>query len=328
MASVAPMKSGFVETESHTVEGDAMSKRTGAKRGDEADDDLPAGRGEAGGEKSEATAEREKLEDATDDQATREREARAQAAREGTETPVTGRAASELDPRRVEGSDPELRAAKKVGMKAAPPAADPATAEKKARTAKDLKWADDLIAALAETGTGHDKLDVVRRAKVLKFDLGENYGLPEDDPNHDKRTALKPDDPKRHLTAKQALAALEADPTVGEVTKEKARAILKSGTWKPGATGPDLLDAKIPPPPKSAPPASSSAGADGETPAPKKGARPAGHMDLPPEGGDDGLDDMTVAELRGVADDEKVELESHAHKADIVAAIRKGRKGR
>ena len=41
---------------------------------------------------------------------------------------------------------------------------------------------------------------------------------------------------------------------------------------------------------------------------------------------DDGLEDLTVAELHKVAKSEDVDVTAHGKKADIVAAIRKGRK--
>ena len=239
-------------------------------------DDAGATGFERDPEMSEATEQRKTLEEGLDTQEQREaldeaHEARVEADAEGG-TPVSGRSASELDPRRVEGSDPKLKAAEKSGeLGPQPPAAT--ADEPRERKAGDIVWADDLIAALAETGTGHDKLAVIRREKILKFDLGEHYGLPEGDPNHLRKTALPESDPKRHLTAKQALKALEGDPSVGEGTVAKARSIVKTGGWKPADPVAQTPDAHVPPPPKSAPKEEGDEGDEGGE-APKKGHKP------------------------------------------------------
>jgi hypothetical protein len=54
-------------------------------------------------------------------------------------------------------------------------------------------------------------------------------------------------------------------------------------------------------------------------------ARGNADRDHDDEGADDGLDEMTVAELRALADEEKVAIEGDANKASIVAAIRTAR---
>lgn len=222
-------------------------------------------------EASPATAARKEREANEDEQARREQEAEAQEAREAADaeggTPVTGYSSSELDPRRVEGSNPALKAASESGAMSpgnVPPAA---VAEKpRERKASDIQWADDLIDALAETGTGQDKLNVIRAAKLLKFNLGEFYGLPAGHADRGRRTSLPEDDPKRHLTAKQALQALEDDETVGEGTKQKARSICRCGSYTPAPPAADRIDARIPRP-KGAPPKDDD---DGDRPKTRK----------------------------------------------------------
>jgi hypothetical protein len=74
---------------------------------------------------------------------------------------------------------------------------------------------------------------------------------------------------------------------------------------------------------------------EGEDAKPKKGAKPvkAAAADAAKltdaDGGDaDDLDGMTAAELHDVARDEEVEGHSGLNKADLLAAIRKGRKSK
>ncbi|HVL11179.1 MAG TPA: Rho termination factor N-terminal domain-containing protein, partial [Gemmata sp.] len=74
---------------------------------------------------------------------------------------------------------------------------------------------------------------------------------------------------------------------------------------------------------------------EGEDAKPKKGAKPvkAAAADTAKltdaDGGDaDDLDGMTAAELHDVARDEEVDGHSGLNKADLLAAIRKGRKSK
>lgn len=94
-----------------------------------------------------------------------------------------------------------------------PPDTDPV------EPAEPVEWAADLVRELGKTGTGQGKLAKVRQAMLDRHN----------DPAHAK---LKEDDPRRHLTAKEALEVLEADDAVPEATRAKARAIVGTGRWE------------------------------------------------------------------------------------------------
>lgn len=100
-----------------------------------------------------------------------------------------------------------------------------------------VEWAADLVRELGKTGTGAAKLDKVRRAMVERHN----------DPAH---AALAPDHPDRHLSAREGLAVLEADPEVGELTRQKARALVEAGRYVPAAAATLRPADALPPPPK------------------------------------------------------------------------------
>lgn len=87
---------------------------------------------------------------------------------------------------------------------------------------------------------------MVRRAKLARFN----------DPAH---AALPADHLDRHLTARQALDALNADPAVGEGTRAKARSLVAHGEVRPAPPTPHPADL-LPPPPGRRPKADPKAG--------------------------------------------------------------------
>jgi len=104
-----------------------------------------------------------------------------------------------------------------------------------------IQWARDLMTALKNTGTGEDKLEIIRAAMLERY-------------NDRLNARLAKDHPDRHLTALEAVAALEAahaeDPhRVPDLTLEKARQLTNTGTYTelpPPKHAAELL----PPPPE------------------------------------------------------------------------------
>ena len=160
-----------------------------------------------------------------------------------------------------------------------------------------LKWAADLLRKLGETGTGADKLAVLRAAMRAKFDGPDVRHL-------DGRDA------RRHLTAAEGVAALEADLRVGEGTVRKARAVAEFGEYVPAAAGAVTPGENLlPPPPADESEQPAEAGADRAEPADDEGE------------GDDGLEALTVPELKALAADRGVHPIPD-RKAEIIAALR------
>ncbi|VTT96559.1 unnamed protein product [Gemmataceae bacterium] len=129
------------------------------------------------------------------------------------------------------GDQPDRTAAGKADAATVEPPADDAPAQ-------PCRYAADVLVKLGETGTGADKLACVRKAMRAHYD--------------DVRHAhFAPDDPKRHLDAKGAVAALEAA-GFGEVTVRKARCIAELGRYVPAAVGAVEAhdDTPMPPPAK------------------------------------------------------------------------------
>jgi hypothetical protein len=96
--------------------------------------------------------------------------------------------------------------------------------------AVEVEWAADLVRELDRRGTGAAKLDVIRRA------MRDRFGHPD---HADKDET----DADRHLTAREALAALEASPDVPQATKDKARSLVEFGRVVPVKTAGDPMPA-------------------------------------------------------------------------------------
>lgn len=113
--------------------------------------------------------------------------------------------------------EPDRTAAAKADAAAVEkPAADEAPAQ-------PCRYAADVLVKLGESGTGADKLACVRKAMKAHYE--------------DVRHAhLAADDPRRHLDASGAVAALEAA-GFGEGTVRKARCIADLGRYIPAAVG-------------------------------------------------------------------------------------------
>ena len=133
-----------------------------------------------------------------------------------------------------------------------------------------VEWADDLVRELGKTGTGPAKLDGVRAAKLARYHAPGNHGKPADHPD-------------RHLTAREALAVLEADPAASDLTRAKARSIVKYGRYVPDAPAARHPADLLPPPPgRKAPgtPAGGEAPRPPEpAPAPDDGPKPSAPAD-------------------------------------------------
>ena len=174
--------------------------------------------------------------------------------------------------------------------------------------AEPVKWAADLVRRLKETGTGDASLGVIRDAMTARFK----------DPD---RVHLPPDDPARHLTAAEAVEALvrrehDAGRSGNSPTVLKARALAETGVWvEPAANArPRGVEDLLPPPPAERT----------LLPAPMV-ATTSNHVEDEEDDDeeDDGLNALTVAELRHLAADRGVAVSADARKADLVEAIRR-----
>lgn len=162
---------------------------------------------------------------------------------------------------------PEQPVRTNAGAAPATPAVPPADASPEPDG--PVEWAADLVRELGKTGTGAAKLEVIRRKQLERFN----------DPRHAGKDPAHPD---RHLTAREALAAIETPDEHGgypvpELTRQKARAIVETGRYVPAVAATVHAADALPPPPRGKAPARKA-----EPPKPAEDmdqARPRGRRD-------------------------------------------------